>query len=407
MDILFFVGLIIIIGFIGGKISNKFKSPAVLGYLLAGLFLGPSVFNIFSLALIDKVGVFNDIALALIAFIIGSELRLTILKQMGGKIITIMFSESIITFILVALGVYLLSRDLPSALLFGAIAAASAPAGTAVVLQEYKAKGSLTNALYAVVGLDDGVGVVIYAFSAAIAKLLLTGNDITFFRIIEGPLIEIFAAIFIGSVIGVISGYAIRKLHRRSDILPVIAGAIFICTGVSKFFNASLILANLTLGIVFANLFLLANRRAYDAIQGISPPIYIIFFVIAGAHLQLKLLPAMGLLGLVYIICRVAGKFGGSLFGATISKAEPIIKKYLGLGILSQAGLAIGLALLVTREFGNLGITGKNLAILTINTIAATTIIFEIIGPIGVKIAISKAGEAGKARIPKSEEMGG
>jgi len=127
-------------------------------------------------------------------------------------------------------------------------------------------------------------------------------------------------------------------------------------------------------------------------------PIYIIFFVIAGAHLQIKLLPVMGFLGLIYIICRTSGLIAGAFFGATISKQDPAIRKYLGLGILSQAGVAIGLAILVTREFGSLGKAGQDLAVLVINTIAATTIIFEIIGPIATKFAISKAGEMNKAK---------
>jgi Kef-type K+ transport system membrane component KefB len=166
----------------------------------------------------------------------------------------------------------------------------------------------------------------------------------------------------------------------------------------SKYFHVSLILSNLGLGIVFANLFLLANRRAYQAIQSITLPIFIIFFVIAGAHLQIHLLSTMGLLGLIYIICRVLGKIGGAFFGATISKSNPAVRKYLGLGILSQAGVAIGLAILVTREFGSLGKAGEDLAVIVINTIAATTIIFEIIGPIATKFAISKAGEMNKSK---------
>jgi Kef-type K+ transport system membrane component KefB len=397
MDILFFAGIAIIFGFVGGKITNRLKFPAVVGYLLAGLALGPSIFKIFNLKLLDKMGGFNDLALGLVAFIIGSQMRLATLRRMGRGILTIIFSESLGAFLLVALGVYLLTHKLYLALIFGAMAPASAPAGTAVVLQEYRTKGPLTDALYAVVGLDDGLAIMIYAFSAALAKLFLNGDKISFFNVIEGPLIEILGAIVLGGLIGVVFGYFIRKLHGKDEILAVSLAAIFICTGLSKYFNVSLILANLSLGMVFANLFLLANRRAYQAAQSISLPIYIIFFVIAGAHLQIKLLPALGLLGLVYIIARIAGLMGGSFFGATISKQDPVIRKYLGLGILSQAGVAIGLAILVTREFGSLGQAGQNLAVLVINTIAATTIVFEIIGPIATKIAISKAGEIGKA----------
>lgn len=398
MDILFFIGIAIIFGFIGGKFSNRFKFPGVVGYLLTGLILGPSVFNIFNLELLDKIGVFNDLALGVVAFIIGSEIRMSTLRKMGRGIITILLSEALTAVLLVSLGVYLLTHNLYMALIFGAMAAASAPAGTAVVLQEYKAKGPLTNTLYAVVGLDDGLAIMIYAFAAALAKLLLTGGKMSFLNVVEGPLIEIFGAIVLGGLIGLLLGYSIRKLHGKNEVLAVSLGAILVCAGLSKYFHVSLILSNLGLGIVFANLFLLANRRAYQAIQSITLPIFIIFFVIAGAHLQIHLLSTMGLLGLIYIICRVLGKIGGAFFGATISKSNPAVRKYLGLGILSQAGVAIGLAILVTREFGSLGKAGEDLAVIVINTIAATTIIFEIIGPIATKFAISKAGEMNKSK---------
>jgi Kef-type K+ transport system membrane component KefB len=398
MDILFFIGIAIIFGFISGRFSKRLKFPGVVGYLFAGLILGPSIFKIFNLELLDKIGVFNDLALGIVAFIIGSEIRMSTLQKMGGGITTIIFLESFGASLLVALGVYLLTHRLYMALIFGAMAPASAPAGTAVVLQEYKAKGPLTDALYAVVGLDDGLAIMIYAFAAALAKIFLNGGSVSFFNVIEGPLIEILGAIVLGGLIGLVLGYFIRKLYGKNEVLAVSLGAILVCTGLSKYFHVSLILSNLSLGIVFVNLFLLANRRAYQAIQSITLPIYIIFFVIAGAHLQIKLLPSMGFLGLIYIICRMSGLIGGAFLGATISKQDPAIRKYLGLGILSQAGVAIGLAILVTREFGSLGKAGQDLAVLVINTIAATTIIFEIIGPIATKFAIWKAGEMNKAK---------
>jgi Kef-type K+ transport system membrane component KefB len=398
MDILFFVGIIIIFGFVAGRVSKWFKFPSVVGYLLSGLLLGPSLCNILNPQVLGKIGIFNDLALALVAFIIGSEMRMSVLKKMGGGIITLIFSESFGAFLLVGLGVYLLTHKLYMALIFGAMAPASAPAGTAVVLQEYKAKGSLTNALYAVVGLDDGLAIIIYAFAAALAKVFITGDSISFSNTAAGPIIEVGGAIILGGLTGFLSGYFIRKLQARNEVLAVSLGAVLICTGLSKYFNFSLILSNLSLGMVFANFFLSANRRAYQSIQTITLPVYIIFFVIAGAHLQISLLPSMGILGLVYILTRILGLMGGSYFGATVSKQAPVIRKYLGFGILSQAGVAIGLAIMATREFSSLGASGQHLAVLVINTIAATTIIFEIIGPIATKFAISRAGEIGKAR---------
>lgn len=401
MDILFFVGVAILCGFIGGKFSNRLKFPAVAGYLIAGLILGPSFLNIFKLRLLDNLGVFNDVALGLVAFIIGSQMRLGILRKMGKGIATIIVAESFGAFLLVFGGVYLLTHKLYIALIFAAMAPASAPAGTAVVLQEYKAKGPLTNALYAVVGLDDGLAIMIYAFAAAFAKLSITGKADSFLRIIKGPLIEILGAIVLGGILGIVFGYVTKRLQDKKEVLSITFAAIIICAGLANYLHLSLILANLTLGMVFANLYLLANRRSVEALDFISLPIYTIFFVIAGAHLQIGLLPAMGLVGIIYMLCRGFGLIGGAFLGATIAKSEPVIRKYLGFGILSQAGVAIGLAIMVTREFSLLGGAGKDLAVLVINTIAATTIIFEIIGPIATKIAISKAGEIGKQNKPR------
>ena len=398
MDILVFVATAIIAGFVGGKISNKLKLPGVVGYLIMGLFLGPSFANLLNLEMLEKLGFFNDIALSLVAFVIGSEMRFGSLRKLGKGIVTIIFTESFGAFILVGLGVYLLTHKIYLALIFGAMAPASAPAGTAVVLQECKAKGPLTNALYAVVGLDDGLAIMIYAFAAGLAKVFITHQHMSLAGMVTKPLVEIGGSIVLGGVIGYLLGFVLRKVYNKKEILAVSIGFILLCAGLANYFHFSLILANLSLGMVFANSFLLANRRTYQSINSITLPIFIIFFVIAGAHLQISLLPAMGVLGLVYIICRTCGLMGGAYIGASIAKSPTVIRKYLGMGILSQAGVAIGLAIMVTREFSGLGSVGKDLSIMVINTIAATTIIFEILGPIATKFAITKSGEAGKAK---------
>jgi len=395
MSILFFVAIAILLGFIGGKLFNLIKMPGVVGYLVAGLVLGPSFFDIFNAPLLDRLSIFPAFALSLIAFIIGSEMKLETLRQLGRGIGIITIAESFGAFFLVATGVYVLTGKLYLALIFGALAPASAPAGTVAVLQEYKSKGRLTNALYAVVGLDDGLAIMIFAVAVALSKMLLTGRSISVGGILEGPVFEICGSIVLGCVIGVITGYFTRRVHGRDGILAVSVGGILICAGLADYFHFSLILANLSLGMIFVNLFPVANRRVYEAIQSISLPIYIIFFFIAGASLQIGLLPSMGILGLVYVICRIGGLMGGAYLGAAISKQNRIIRRYLGFGILSQAGVAIGLAVLVAGEFDTLGEAGAHLSIVTVNTIAATTILFEVIGPIGTKFAISKAGEIG------------
>ncbi len=395
MNALFPVALALLFGFLIGKLVGKIKLPAVLGYLIAGVIFGPSLLDVFEEDLLARFEFFPGLALAIVAFAIGSEMKIKTLRGMGSGIGIITLLESFGAFIVVMLGVYLLTGKLYLALIFGALAPASAPAGTVAVLQEYKAKGRLTNALYAVVGLDDGLAIVIFAVAAALAEILFTGQRVSAVNMVVEPAVEIIGAIALGGVIGAAAGYFSKKLFAQESVLSVSLGAIFLCAGLAQYFRCSLILANLALGMTYVNLFPISNRKAYQAIQFISMPVYIIFFFLAGANLHIGLLPKMGLIGLVYAVCRTAGLIGGSFVGAVISRQGRIIRNYLGLGILSQAGVAIGLAMLASGQFRSFGGQGNDIAVLILNTICATTIFFEIIGPIGTRIAIGKAGEIG------------
>jgi len=395
MSVLFFVALAIVFGFILGKLVGFIKLPGVVGYLLAGLILGSSFLNVFDDQMLDKLSIFNSFALSLIAFMIGSEMKLSTFKEMGAGIGVITVLESLGAFIIVTLGVYFLTGKLYLALVFGAMAPASAPAGTVAVLQECKAKGRLTKAIYAVVGLDDGLAIILFALAISLAKILLVGESISAMTFVKGPVLEITGSIILGGVVGVITGFFARKIRSDESMLAISLGGILICSGIAEYFHFSLILANLSLGMVFVNLYSISNRKAHRVIRSLSLPVYIIFFFMAGASLHIKLLPSMGLIGLIYIVCRATGLIGGAFIGALLSRQVAVIRKYLGFGILSQAGVAIGLSVLAAGEFRTLGQAGENLAIIVVNTIAASTIIFEIIGPIGTKFAITRAGEIG------------
>ncbi len=227
------------------------------------------------------------------------------------------------------------------------MAPASAPAGTVAVLQEYKAKGPLTSTLLSVVGLDDGLAIIIYGFAAALAKnMLIGGQALNLTEFFMGPGLEVIKSIALGALVGYIFSYFAKKIRSKNDFLITSLGAIFLCAGLSNMFHLSLILTNLTLGLVLTNLYLHGARKATDVLGHLTAPIFVLFFVLAGAHLQIRLLPAMGLVGIVYIVGRSVGLLGGAYLGATIGKAEKNVRNYLGLGILSQAGVAIGLALI-------------------------------------------------------------
>lgn len=396
MNTLLAIGITLVIGVVGAGLIHKLKLPSVVGWLIVGAILGPSALGLFTNEALDGLGFISDITLGLIGFIIGAEITIGTLKRLSGGIISIILAESFGAFLLVFTGVHLLTHNLPLSLLCGALAPASAPAGTVAVLDEYKAKGLLTKALLVVVGADDALAIIIYVFAVAYAKMLVSGADVPTLTMIGGPFLKIVAAVGVGGAIGLMLGLFTRKIRTNEILLPVSLGAILICVGISKVMDFSLILATVILGMAMINIFPRICRRINRALGLVLPPFYVCFFALAGAHLNLPLLAKLGALGAVYIICRAGGLMGGAWLGAVIGKEPAVIRKYLGLGILSQAGVAVGLAYLIVREFRPLGIAGGDIASIIITTIAATTIIFEIVGPICTRFAISKAGEVGK-----------
>jgi len=406
MDVKYMVllGLVTIIGYYVGQFTRRIRLPSLLGYMLLGVFLGSPEVGIFTEHDLSQLTFITELTLGFVAFMIGAELNLLSLKRQGWGIVTIIFSESFMAFFVVLVAVYILTRDLPMALIFGAMAPASAPAGTIAVIQEYSASGSLTQALYAVVGFDDGLAIIIFGFAAALAKTLLmietpsgTQNVLSS---LEAPFIEITASFFMGGVFGFIFSLLVRKITLERDYFLLVFGFILIVTGLSKFWPISLILTNMIIGFVLAN----TRRRSLvqkvvRQLQPITTFFFILFFFLAGAHLHLKALPTLGLVGIVYIFGRAGGLICGAFLGAVIGKMEGKIKNYLGLGILSQAGVAIGLSLIVRHEFTLIGTPHADMIGRTvITTITATSIVFEIIGPIMTKIGLEKAGEIPQKR---------
>lgn len=413
------IGGTTIIGYHAGQIAKRFRLPSLIGYMFLGVVLGPSLFRLFEGALMHRVSFITEIALGLVAFSIGSELNIGSLKRLGSGIISIIFAESLIAFFVVLGAVYLLTKNLPLALIFGAVAPASAPAGTVAVIQECRAKGNLTKALYAVVGFDDGLAILIFGFSAAVAKSLLvkeaTGASESIVTSLAQPCVEIIYSIVVGAILGFLFCQLIRNLAKSSDMLIMVIGVVLLASGISIQWHLSLILVNMMVGFVLVN-----TRReelvskATSSLLQIMPFVFILFFCLAGAHLDVRTLPELGMLGVVYIIARSVGLIGGARIGASLGHVDENVKKYVGLGILSQAGVAIGLSLIIQHEFKLLAdkypeefaqlalrmplMHPVAIGATVITTITATCIFFEIIGPILTKVALEKAGE-----IPKDD----
>jgi hypothetical protein len=271
------------------------------------------------------------------------------------------------------------------------------------VIQEYKAKGPLTSILYAVVGFDDALAIFIYAFAAAIARSLLAasagldGGGAMDLALTAGG--EIGVSLLIGCLCGLAFNVLAPRLKNAPEILVLTFAIVGVGVGLSEMFHGSLILSNMIIGLILANTRDEGTiRRMTSPLEGIMPLIFVLFFCLAGAHLDIAILPGIGLVGIVYVICRSVGLVGGSRLGAMLGKMDRKIKNNVGLGILSQAGVAIGLALVAKENFDALG-TPEAVRIGTqlIVSVTATSIIFEIIGPILTKVALTRAGEIGKA----------
>lgn len=397
------IGAATIIAFYVGRLARIARLPSLIGYMFVGVILGPSILHLFDEASMERLSFITEIALGFVAFSIGSELNMSTLKRLGGGIISIILAESFGAFFIVVLAVYALTRDLPLALIFGSMAPASAPAGTVAVIHECRAKGSLTTTLYAVVGFDDGLAIIIFGFAAALAKTLLiteaSGAAEGILGALLAPVKEIGLSFVVGGVAGLLFYRLVRKLQSARDILIVVFGVILICTGLSIRWHMSLILTNMVVG------FVLANARHESLLHRVTAPLlevmpllFVLFFCLAGAHLRLSALPALGAVGVVYVLARSAGLIGGARIGAFFGHVEDKVKKYVGLGILSQAGVAIGLSLIVKHEFTQLDVRYNSPHALAIGssvlaTITASCIFFEIIGPILTKVALKRAGE--------------
>ncbi len=386
------IGIAIIAGYFLGKLINKLKIPSVAGYVIAGLILGQSFVGLFTEGFLEKVGEISDFALALIAFGIGGELLISDLKRVGKKVFTIAFLEATAAFILVTGAMLLLKQPIPTALLLGAVASATAPAATVMVINELRAKGPLTGTLIAVVAIDDAICLMIYAIASSVARVFIEhSTEIHWSQVMLKPLIEIGGSIGVGILIGGILVIILNRISYSKEILAVTVAGILVTLGTAAVLDLSALLCNMTVGVMVAN-FSSQRQKAFSVVDSVSAPIYTAFFVLAGARLQVALLAKVGLIGLVYTVARMVGKVSGASLGAAIAKAEPEVKKFIGFGLLSQIGVAVGLAIVISHEFA-----GTDLGNLIITVLLATTIITEIVGPLFTKMALKRSGEAGAA----------
>jgi Kef-type K+ transport system membrane component KefB len=400
-------GIIILGGTFGARLFQKFHIPQVVGCIVVGILLG-DVLDLITPKTIEALEPFTMFALGLIGFMIGAELRAEVFKKYGRQFFIILFSQGIGAFVLVMIaGSAVVWLALPSivgnigatqrvqtslamGLLLGAIASATAPAATANVLWEYKTRGPLTAAVLAIVALDDALALLLYRGAATGAKALMgTGqNSVLITTLIL--LAEILGAILLGILAGVLLYYLLKFVRAEDKILEFAIGCLLLVVGVSMIPKIDPILPAMALGITIANLMPRQSKGTFQLVKKFSPPVYTAFFVLAGAHMQFGKLGFWMLMMIgVYTLFRAAGKIFGSWLGARYSGSAVAVRKYLGICLLPQAGVAIGLAILASQQFNTaLGHT-------IIMVIMTATFVMEILGPMLVKVGVKKAGEVG------------
>ena len=390
------LGIVILLGFIVGRMFEMIKIPAVTGYLVAGLLLGP-ITGYMSVEYLNHFSVIGEIALGFIAFQVGNELWFGKLKKSGMKIVIITVIQAILTTTIVAVATSFFV-DLPVALMLGAVAAATAPAPIMMIIKKYRTKGVLTDTILPVVGLDDAVGVVMFGTLMSISVSMIgseVGAEASLWHMLAEPMFEIGISILIGGLIGFASGKAIQHVtdnnERKEKNLNVVIITVLLTTGAAILAGASPILTPMVAGAVVTNLI---NKECFileeETIRFFIPPLMIAFFTIAGAQLQFDVILSAGIVGLIYIVGRTIGKFFGAYIGATITKADPKVRKYLGVSLLPQSGVAIGLSVAAYAAFAPLNI---EYALVIKNVILASVLFFALTGPVLVKIALFRAGE--------------
>lgn len=436
------IGLVLLVGLLSTRLMKLVKLPNVTGYLITGILLGPCVLGL-AFKGVDFMGqpLFDQIydknvmtfisnaALGFIAFSIGTSFKLTSLKKVGKRVLIITVFEALGGAIFVLIGLFITKifiRDIPIEIILtlGAIACATAPAATLMVVKQYKAKGPVTNTLLPVVAFDDAVALIAFEILFSIAKAMAKGTTPDFMSIAVWPLVSIIGSLLIGTGLGFLVSLGCKLFKSRANRMIMCIVAIFLCTAISLIPFSSFLPSNINISVSSLLMTMmvgavLINTRAdseliFERMDMFTPPIFMLFFIVSGANLDLTIFASknafvMIVIAIVYLLTRALGKWVGAFSSAKISKAEPTVQKYLGFTLFPQAGVAIGLAstasqtlvadgnaLLAsdaTNVLGNTLVTYGNMILAIILT---STMIYELCGPFITKIALQKAGEISK-----------
>ena len=408
MEALLAIGIAMFAGLFLSRLTSKLNLPDVTSYLVAGLLVGPLCMGrlgvpglgLTTFEAVEELGLLNDVALGFIAFSIGSEFRVSSLRKIGRQATVVAIFQALVATLFVDVALLLLhlvlGDKLPvsTCILLGAIATATAPAATLMVVNQYKARGPLTDMLLPVVALDDAVGLIVFAVSNGIAKALVSGT-ISVVSVLVNPILEIILSVGLGMALGWIFSEVEIYFNSNSKRLSLAVAFVVLCTAISKLhFNLgevhigfSSLLVTMMCATVFCNLCDFSEQIMYQ-VERWTAPIYVLFFVLSGAELDLTVFGDLAVvgIGLVYIIARSAGKITGANISAKMTRCHPSICKYLGVTLLPQAGVALGMSVMVAAEFGAEGSLVRNIVLFSV-------LVYELVGPTLTRIALTKAGD--------------
>lgn len=388
------LGALLLGGLAVETIGRRLPVPRVTLLLLFGYLIGPDMVGLLDASEAKRwFEPMTTIALVMVGFLIGERFSAERLKSRGRVVVITSLVEAATTATLTCAGLMLLGVSPALALLLGGVACATAPAATFDAVREQAAAGPLTDTLLGVVGFDDAWGLLIFSLAASGVAVMTSGSTGGF---MVHALRELGGALLLGGILGLLAGWLTQRIRPGEPTLLEALGIVFLTAGLATVWNLSFILAAMTMGAVMTNV-ARHHERAFHEIEHIEWPFLVLFFVLAGASMHVDALLGVGFLGVAYVLLRVMGKIGGAALGVAVSGGEASVRRWLGPALLPQAGIALGLALIVEQRFPE--INGHLLSL-----IIAATVVFEVLGPPSTRLALRRSGEAGQASSDVDDE---
>lgn len=378
------LGGILLLGLATSALGRRTFLPRVTLLLICGALIGKEMLDIIPSVFSERFEVIANMTLMMVGFLLGGKLTMDSLRQSMGRILWISITAAIVTTIVVSLGLAWAGVPKEIAILLGCIASATAPAATLDVVMESKYKGPFGDLLLSIVALDDAWALVLFGIGVAVVSSL-TGYGTDSSSILTA-IKDIGGAVILGLLIGFPAAYLLGRLKRAQPIVSEALGIVFVCGGLAIWLGVSFLIASMVLGSIVAN-FAKHHEYSFHAIEGIEWPFMVIFFVLAGASLELKVAGEIGLVGTVYVLFRIGGKLLGARIGSQFSRADQKTKRWMGVALLPQAGVAIGMALIASNHFPEYRQT-------LLSVVISSTIFFEIIGPVLARLALQRTHDA-------------